>query len=167
MLMFSLKIVDHVRLDSERVTQNYTVHAATAERIVRLITVFRIGLVALLALAAAAEMSNVLFPRSVLPAAAIGAGLTALAAFAVYAALGLEARVFAHRTFAHRLWVVAERYRSLLAEVNDGLVDGPMLVGRRDQLVAELDAIYQFAFGVDHAAHESLRLVPIADDRAA
>ena len=30
--MFSLKVVDHVRLDSERVAQNYTVHAAAAER---------------------------------------------------------------------------------------------------------------------------------------
>jgi conflict system pore-forming effector with SLATT domain len=165
--MFSLKIVDHVRLDSERVTQNYTVHAAAAERIVRLITVFRVALVVLLAFAAAAEIGNVLFPHGLPPAAAIGAGLAALVAFAIYAALGLESRVFAHRAFAHRLWLVAERYRSLLSEVNDGLVDAPTLVGRRDQLVAELDAIYQFAFGVDHAAHENLRLAPVADNRAA
>ena len=107
-----------------------------------------------------------LFPHSVSPGAAIGAGLLALVAFAVYAALGLESREFAHRTFAHRLWIVAERYRSLLSEVNDGLVDGPMLIGRRDHLMAELDAIYQFAFGVDHAAHEALRLAP-APERAA
>src|SRR3954447_11834060 len=104
--MFSLKIVDHVRLDSERVSQNYTVHAAAAERIGRLITVFRIGIVVLLAFAAASEIANVLFPHSVSPAAAIGAGLLALVTFAVYAALGLESRVFAHRTFAHRLWIV-------------------------------------------------------------
>jgi conflict system pore-forming effector with SLATT domain len=164
--MFSLKIVDHVRLDSERVAQNYTVHAAAAERIGRLISVFRIGIVVLLAFAAAAEIANVLFPHSLPPGAAIGAGLLALVAFAIYGALGLESRLFAHRTFAHRLWIVAERYRSLLAEVNDGVVDGPMLIGRRDQLVAELDAIYQFAFGVDHAAHEALRLAP-APERAA
>jgi hypothetical protein len=164
--MFSLKIVDHVRLDSERVSQNYTVHAAAAERIGRLITVFRIGIVVLLAFAAASEIANVLFPHSVSPAAAIGAGLLALVAFAVYAALGLESRVFAHRTFAHRLWIVAGRYRSLLSEVNDGLIDGPVLIGRRDQLMAELDAIYQIAFGVDHAAHETLRLAP-APERAA
>jgi hypothetical protein len=164
--MFSLKIVDHVRLDSERVSQNYTVHAAAAERIGRLITVFRIGIVGLLAFAAAAEIANVLFPHSVSPAAAIASGLLALVAFAVYAALGLESRVFAHRTFAHRLWLIAERYRSLLTEVNDGLIDGPMLIGRRDQLMAELDAIYQLAFGVDHAAHETLRLAQ-APERAA
>ena len=165
--MFSLKIVDHVRLDSERVAQNYTVHAAAAERIVRLITVFRIGIVALLAFAAAAEVANVLFPHSLSPAAASGAGLLALVAFALYVTLGLESRVSAHRLFAHRLWIVAERYRSLLAEVNDGLVDANALVGRRDQLVAELDGIYQFAFGVDQAAHERLRLAHVADNRAA
>jgi hypothetical protein len=85
----------------------------------------------------------------------------------VYVTLGLESRVSAHRLFAHRLWIVAERYRSLLTEVNDGLVDANVLVGRRDQLVAELDGIYQFAFGVDQAAHEKLRLAPVADNRAA
>src|SRR5204862_1028609 len=52
--MFSLKIVDHVRLDSERVGQNYMVHAVAAERIVRVITISRIGLVVLLAVAASA-----------------------------------------------------------------------------------------------------------------
>lgn len=165
--MFSLTIVDHVRLDSERVAQNYTVHAAAAERIVRLITVFRVGIVALLALATAAEVANLLFPRTTLPATAIGASLLALVAFAVYGTLNLESRVSAHRTFAHRLWIVAERYRALLSEVNDGLVEPPLLVRRRDQLVADLDAIYQFAFGVDHGAHENLRLAPVADERAA
>ena len=49
--MFSLKMIDHVRLESERITQNYTVHAAAAERIVRAITIFRVGLVVLLTLA--------------------------------------------------------------------------------------------------------------------
>src|SRR5262249_35501986 len=151
--MFSLKIIDHVRLESERVTQNYTVHAAAAERIVFGITVFRVGLVVLLTLAASSQIGNVLFPRAVTPAIAIATAMLALAGFAVYGALGLEESLFAHRPFAHRLWLVAERYRSLLAEVNDGLVDGAVLVRRRDELIAEVDAIYQFAFGVNHAAH--------------
>ena len=165
--MFSLKIIDHVRLDSERVAQNYTVHAAAAERIARLITAFKIVVVVLLAVAASAEMATVFFPRSVTPAVAAGAGMLALLAFAIYGGLGLESRLFAHRVFAHRLWLVAERYRALLTEVNDDMVDAAVLVRRRDELVAELDAIYQFAFGVDHAAHERLRLPHVADQRAA
>jgi hypothetical protein len=165
--MFSLKIIDHVRLDSERVAQNYTVHAAAAERIGRVISAVRIAIVALLTLAVSAEVANALFPRSLSPAAAIGAGIAALAGFAVYAALNLESRVLAHRVFAHRLWLVAERYRALLSEVNDDIVDAAMLVRRRDELLAQLDAVYQFAFGVDQAGHERLRLPPIADERAA
>jgi hypothetical protein len=165
--MFSLKIIDHVRLDSERVAQNYTVHAAASERIVRLLIVYRIVIVVLLSLAASTEVANVIFPRSLAPATAIGASMLALTAFAIYGALGLESRLVAHRAFAHRLWLVAERYRSLLAEVNDDLIDRPTLVRRRDALIAELDAIYQFAFGADHAAHENLRLPPLPDERAA
>jgi len=162
-LMFSLKVIDHVRLESERVAQNYTVHAAAAERIVVAVTVFRIGLVILLTLAASAEVGNVLFPRTVSPALAIGAGMLALAGFAVYGALGLEASLFAHRAFAHRLWLVAERYEALLSEVNDGLVDPQLLARRRDELIAEVDTIYRFAFGVNHAAHERLRLAAVRD----
>ncbi|HJZ77142.1 MAG TPA: SLATT domain-containing protein [Vicinamibacterales bacterium] len=165
--MFSLKIIDHVRLEAERVAQNYTVHAAAAERIVRAVTVFRIGLVVLLTVAASAQIADVIFPHSMSPAIAIGAGMLALAGFAVYGALGLEASLFAHRTFAHRLWVVAERYESLLSEVNDGLIDGPTLMRRRDELTAEVDAIYQFAFGVNHAAHERLRLSAMRSSEAA
>lgn len=165
--MFSLTVIDHVRLDSERVAQNYTVHAAAAERIVRMITVFRISLVVLLAAAASAEIATVMFPRGVSPATAVAAGMAALVWFSIYGALGLESRLAAHRLFAHRLWVVAERYRLLLSEANDNVVDGPTLLARRNELVAELDAIYQFAFGVDHAAYERLRLAPMPDERAA
>lgn len=165
--MFSLKIIDHVRLDSERVAQNYTVHAAAAERIARLITAFKIVVVVLLAVAASAEVANVLFPRSLTPMVAIGSGMLALVGFAIYGALGLESRLYAHRVFAHRLWLIAERYRALLTEVNDQQVDAGLLVRRRDELLADLDRLYQFAFGVDHAAHERLRLPHVVDDRAA
>jgi len=165
--MFSLKIIDHVRLDSERVAQNYTVHAVAAERIVRLLIVYRIAIVVLLAVAASTEIANVMFPRTLAPAVAIGTAMLALTAFAIYGALGLESRLFAHRALAHRLWLAAEQYRSLLAEVNDELIDGPTLVRRRDELITELDAIYQFAFGADQAAHEGLRLPALPDERAA
>ena len=106
-----------------------------------MITAFRIGVVVLLAFAVSAEIANVIYPRSQSPALAIAAGLIALVGFAVYAALGLESRLFAHRVFAHRLWQVAERYRALLSEVNDERVDPAALIRRRDELVADLDAV--------------------------
>jgi hypothetical protein len=85
----------------------------------------------------------------------------------VYAILGLEARLFAHRSFAHRLWLVSERYRSLLSEVTDGTVDGQTLLRRRDELLAALHTIYEIGLGSDHAGYEVGRLATLPDERAA
>jgi hypothetical protein len=165
--MFSLTIVDHIRLDSDHVAQNYMVHARGAERLVAAAFAFRIVIVSLFAVATAANIANVLFPTRQYQIAATSASGLALIAFAVYAVAGLEARVTAHRLFAHRLWIVAERFRSLVAEVNDGIVDGGSLMRRRDDLIHELHAAYEFGFGVDHWGHESARLPPLPADRAA
>lgn len=165
--MFSLTVNDHVSLGSEHVAQNYMVHARAAERIVRLVSISRIAIAALLAIAMGAAIANLLVPGRTLQITTVVATALALFAFAVYAVLGLEARVFAHRSFAHRLWLLAERYRSLLSEVNEGIVDGPALVGRRDQLINDLHSIYEFGFGVDQSGHETSRLPAIADEHAA
>jgi hypothetical protein len=165
--MFSLTVIDHVRLDSEHVAQNYTVHARAAERLVGLVYWWRVGIAALLALASCIAAANLLFPARGLQIAAVAAVTLAFVAFAVYVVLGLESRLFAHRSFAHRLWLVSERYRSLLAEVNEGIVEGPLILRRRDELIHELHAMYEFSFGVDQAGHESLRLPALPDQRAA
>ena len=165
--MFSLTIVDHVRLDSEHVAQNYTVHARAAERIVGLVFTCRIVIMALLAIAVGATIANLLLSGRAYQVTALVAATLALLAFAVYVVLGLEARLFAHRTFAHRLWLASERYRSLLAEQKEGLVDGPSLIRRRDELISEVHAIYEFGFGADQAAHESVRLPALPAERAA
>ena len=165
--MFSLTIVDHVRLDSEQIAKNYTVHAGSAERIVRLVFACRLAIVALLSIATCATMATLILASR---ASQITAGVTtmlALVGFAIYAVLGLEARLFAHRAFVHRLWIVSERYRSLLAEVQEGIVDGPTLLQRRDELIHDVHAIYEFGFGVDQAGHESVRLPALPDERAA
>ena len=89
--------------------------------------------------------------RPVLFTSAVVATVLALLAFVIYAAVGLEARLSAHRAFVHRLWIVLERYRSLLAEVEEGIVDGPALLRRRDELIHDLHAIYEFGFGLGSA----------------
>ena len=40
--MFSLTVLDHVRLDSEHVARNYTVHARAADRLASTAFAFRI-----------------------------------------------------------------------------------------------------------------------------
>ena len=165
--MFSLTVIDHVRLDSEYVAQNYTVHARAAERLVGLVSTFRISIAILLAAATCSALGNVLFPGRNSQIVAVAAVTLAFVAFSVYVVLGLEARLYAHRSFAHRLWLVSERYRSLLAEVHEGIVDGPTVLRRRDELIHDVHALYEFSFGVDQAGHESFRLAVLPDERAA
>ena len=46
--MFALTVADQVRLDSQHVEQNYTVHARAAERVARAVFASRIVIAALL-----------------------------------------------------------------------------------------------------------------------
>ncbi len=56
--MFALTVIDHLRLDSEHVEQNYTVHARAAERIARLVFSSRIVITALLVAASLLLIGN-------------------------------------------------------------------------------------------------------------
>ena len=76
---------------------------------------------------------------------------------ATYLAVGLEGRVHAHRSCAHQLWLVCDRYRSLLGEIEDGLLDRATILQRRDELSAQVHAAYDQAFSLDQKAYESLR----------
>jgi len=89
--------------------------------------------------------------------AVIGTG-AALVIFAVYAVLGLEARVAAHRSFAARLWLLSERYRSLMTEVQEGIVDRAVLLKRRDELITQLHGVYEQGFASDQQGYEEVRL---------
>jgi hypothetical protein len=165
--MFSLTVLDHIRLDSEHVTRNYTVHAAAADRMATFAFAARMVMMVLLAAACAAAVANLLLPERFYQVAAVVAiGLVTIG-FAVYSTIGFEGRVTAHRALAHQLWLVSERYRSLLAEAGDGLLEGPVVLRRRDDLIADVHAIYERAFGVDHRAFERERLAPLPAERAA
>ncbi len=167
--MFSLTVTDHLRLDAEQSGRNYAIHAREAERLVLFALGSRIVTAALLAVATAAEIGNLLFPSRTSQVVAIAASAVALLIFALYSVAGLESRVSAHRAFAHRLWITSERFRSLIAEIDDGLVDKDTQLRRRDELIAELYAIYGQGFGVDQRAFEHARLpnVPTTTERAA
>jgi fatty-acid desaturase len=165
--MFTLNVVDHVRLDSEHTAKNYTVHARAAERIINLVFAVRMAVLALLTVATCTTVAALIWPGRVNQITAVVAATLALLTFTVYAVLGLEARLFAHRAMAHRLWLVSERYRSLLSEWQEGAVDGPALLQRRDDLIHDVHAIYEFGFGADQAGYESTRLPALFDQQAA
>ena len=156
--MFCLSVVDHIRLDFGHVAQNYTVHADAAERLAGYFLKVRIAILALLAMTVIAAVAAIGLPSwNFDVSVAIGSTL-ALAAYVAQTALALEARVQAHRTCAHRLWLIAEGYRSLLTELQDGLIDPSVLLRRRDQLIERVHAAYDQAFPADQKAFEHVRL---------
>ena len=163
--MFALTVADQVRLDSQHVEQNYTVHARAAERVARAVFVSRIVIAALLTTATLVSVAAVLAPARAYQIASVVTTSMALLVFGVYAALGLEARVCAHRALAHRLWLAAERYRSLLAEVHEGIIDNVALLERRDKLITQVHTIYELGLAADQAGHESIRLRMLPDQR--
>jgi hypothetical protein len=165
--MFCVSVVDHVRLNFGHVVRNYTVHARAAERMAALALKLRMTVLALLGLATGAIVLSLLSTgRGYQIAAAVLAGL-ALAGYTLYVAIGVESRVYSHRLFAHRLWVMCERYRSLLAEIQDGLVDDAAILHRRDALIEQVHATYEQGFSVDQPAHESTRQLAVGDEPAA
>jgi hypothetical protein len=165
--MFSTTVLDHVRLDSEHVARNYTLHAAAADRLARYAFIGRIVMASVLAVATAAAIINMIEPVRYYQIAAVAASGLAMIGFSLYCVFGFEGRVVAHRACAQRLWLVAERYRSLLAEVGEGTVDGAALLARRDRLIDDVHAIYESGFGADERGYEHARLADITADRAA
>jgi hypothetical protein len=155
--MFGLNIVDHVRLNLTRAGENYAVHARAAERLSRRTLRIRIGVLALMLAAAATAIVSLLTGGRPNQIASVIAASVAAAGFAAYVASGLEGRVHAHRVCAHSLWMVCERYRALLTEILDGLLDPETILRRRDELAMETHAAYGLAFPLDQPGFEGLR----------
>jgi conflict system pore-forming effector with SLATT domain len=159
--VFALNVIEHLRLNFGLVVQNHTAHARAAERMSALAFRIKIGQLLLVALAGAAVAVGLFRPeRAYQIAGAVLLGL-ALAAQIAAIAYGVEARVHSHRQIAHRLWLMCERYRALLTEIQDGGLDHAAILARRDLLSAEMHAIYGQAFPVDHPALETARQLPL------
>jgi ABC-type transport system involved in cytochrome bd biosynthesis fused ATPase/permease subunit len=163
--MFRLGVVDHVRLNLEHASQNYTVHAKAADRLAGRTSFVRISVLVLLGAATAAAMVNLVEPGRPAQIFAAVTVLIAFAAHAAYLAIDFEGRVDAHRSCAHRLWLVCDKYRSLLAEIEDGLLDRTTILQRRDELSAQVQSAYEQAFALDQRAYESLRQPPDDESR--
>jgi hypothetical protein len=141
--MFNLTIVDHVRLSFGHVVQNYTLHAQASERLATIALYARVTIVVLLGIATALSIAVLLGAgRAVQVGTAIAIGV-AFAACAALASLGIEERLAAHRYRGNRLWLLCERYRALLAEIHDGLVERDALLARRDALIQQFSDIHE------------------------
>ena len=159
--MFSLSVVEHLRLNFGLVLQNYTAHARAGERLASAALKAKMVTLVLFALATGSIVLSLFRPgRGYQIAAAVIAGV-ALAVHVMTVAYGVDARVYAHRLLAHRLWMMCERYRGLLTEIQDELVDHAAILHRREALSEQLHTIYEQGFPFDQQAFESIRQVPL------
>jgi hypothetical protein len=154
--VFQLSLVDHIRLSFGSVATSYRAHARAAERLAARARSSRIVLVTLLGLATGTALIALTGARQFqIATAALSA--TALVALAIVHTLEFEARAFAHRACAAQLWLLCEKYRALLAEVHDGLIDLPQTTERRDNLMREVQNVYEHALPADREAYRIAR----------
>jgi hypothetical protein len=154
--MFQLSLVDHIRLSFGAVATSYRAHARAAARLSARAWQTRVAVMMLFALATAAALLALTGVRYFQIAAAALAGL-ALLGFAIAVSLDFEPRAYGHRACAAQLWLLCEKYRALLAEVHDGLVDLPAVTRRRDELMREVQIVYEHALPADRDAYQIAR----------
>ena len=154
--MFQLSLVDHIRLSFGSVVSAYEGHTEAAARLARWSWYAKLAILALLGLAAAASVAAAVRGGNYVVAAG-ALSVTAFAACAAYIALDPETRVYGHRTTAARLWLMCEKYRALLAEIHDQLIDVPAVAQRRDSLLKEVAELFEHAPPADRATYEIAR----------
>ena len=154
--MFQVNIADHVRLSYESLEAACEAHTNAAARLSRLTLWFR-GLTLAAAGAAAIVALMALQGQR---GWQIAATFTAAAAFAMcgaYVGFDQQPRMHGHRASAARLWLVCEKYRALLAEMHDGLIDLPTLGARRNALLQEAATIFEQTAPADRYTFEIAR----------
>ena len=141
--MFSLTLRDHLHVTFSQIVEQHKSHALKAlsharwGRRLRGAEALLMGGVSLAAVVSASYGQG----RIAAIVAAVLAG-AALLVLLVHLAFDFDASARAHAEMTNRLWHIRERYRALLSDLHEGVVD---LVGartRRDALMNELQHIY-------------------------
>src|SRR3954453_18871498 len=151
--VFQLSVVDHIRLSFGSVVTAYEGHAEAAARLAR--GGWYAKVITMTAVALAAVLSGVaLYAGRGFQIAAAVAATAGLAACAGYVAFDPATRIYGHRASAARLWVLCEKYRALLSEVQDDMLDMPEVTRRRDALLQEFGALFEQSAPADRDTHE-------------
>lgn len=163
--MFQLSLIDHIRLSFGSVATSYRAHARAAERLTSRAWQAKVVVMVLFAVATGAALLALTGQRHFQIAAAALAAMAVLA-FAIANAMSFEPRAYAHRACAAQLWLLSEKYRALLAEVHDGLIELPEITRRRDHLMHEVQVVYEHALPADREAYQIAREALGASDGA-
>jgi hypothetical protein len=143
--MFGITLVDHLRMTFGSVVRHHEAHLRMSQSRVRWSRGLR-ALEALLMIAVVAASIQAASGASV-RAAVVAAALAvlALATLILHLTFDLERSAQAHASCAARLWQIREQYRALLSDLADGAIGIDMTRQRRDELIGELQAVYQIA----------------------
>jgi hypothetical protein len=154
--VFQLSVVDHIRLSFGSVVTAYEGHAEAAARLARWGWYAKIATITAVALAAVFSGVALYTGRGFQIAAAVAA-TAALAACSGYVAFDPQPRIYGHRASAARLWMICEKYRALLAEIHDELVDLSALKERRAELLRDAAAVLEHTSPDDRYSYEIAR----------
>lgn len=140
--MFHLESGDYVRLTYESLKQAYDAHADAAARLSRFSSYFRLATLALTG--AAAVLSALAMSGGwMMQATAAVIAASAFVACAAYVGYDQQPRIYGHRASAARIWVIVEKYRALIADLDAGTIDVQTLHERRNALLYEASDIFE------------------------
>jgi hypothetical protein len=151
--MFQLSVVDHIRLTFGDVLCSYQAHTFAAEKLSRKAWQMKMTILAMLGVGVIACAASIVGVGRAFP---IVAGVTvglAFVGYASYLGLDFDPRVYAHRSCAARFWLLCEKYRALLTEIQDGVLEAHEVRDRRDALIREAHGVYEQAPLADRDAY--------------
>jgi hypothetical protein len=151
--MFQITIVDQVRLSFGSALAAYEGHAEAAARLTRQNSYAKIALLGLSGLAAVLSAIAVENGYAWQLGSAVFTTIV-FGACAVYVGLNQQPLIYGHRASATRLWVICEKYRALLAEMHENVIDLPSLNERRNALLTESAAVMEHAAPDDRYTYQ-------------
>lgn len=154
--MFQITVVDHVRLSFGSALAAYEGHADAAAKLSRRSSFARLAILGLAGSAATLSVIAVQGGYFLQIGSAILAGAT-FCACALYIGWNQQPMIYGHRLSAARMWVICEKYRALLAEMHEDLIDLPSLQQRRNELLSESAEVLDKAAPDDRFTYEIAR----------
>ncbi len=140
--MFHIEGLDYVRLTYETLQDAYEGHAEAAARLARFSSYFRLATLSITGVTAALAAIAVSGGRGWELASAMAAAC-AFGTCGAYVAFNNQPRIYGHRASAARIWVICEKYRALLADVQAGAIDAAAINDRRNGLLHDAAAIFE------------------------
>lgn len=154
--MFQVNLVDHVRLSFASTLAAYEAHADAAANMAKwnsyakLVLLSVSGLAAISGAIATQQGFGWQVATAILCACTFGTS-------AAYVSLNQQPLLYGHRVTAAKLWVICEKYRALLADMHEGMIDMSGMRERRTALINEAASILEQAAPDDRYTFEIAR----------